>query len=152
MRRPHLVVLGACALALSWAGPQGAGAATTWVVHAAAGSSGEAQAQALPAAPGGVSASCAAPSTAKTIKVSWSAVTHATNYAIYQATSTTATPGTYTKVTTVTTTSYTTATLSTATNYWYKVATDVGTNWAGAQSAATLESTINSANPYCVQP
>lgn len=152
-RRPHLVVLGAVALVLStWLLSPAAWGATNWVVHLAAASSGQAQAQALPAAPSGVTAACNAPTTTKVIKVTWSAVAHATNYAVYQATSTTSTPGTYTKVTTVTTTSYTSGTLTAGTNYWYKVATDIGTNWAGAQSSATGESTINSANPYCIQP
>ena len=152
--RDPLAVLGGAALALllTWPAPPAAWAASTWTVQLAASSSGEAQSQALPAAPSGVAAACAAPTTSKTIKVTWSAVTHATNYAIYQATSTTSTPGTYTKVTTVTTLSYTTAALTAGTNYWYKVVTDIGTNWASAQSSATGESTINSANPFCVQP
>jgi len=150
-RRPHLVVLGAVALVLStWAGSSEAWAATKWVVSLGAGSSGHAQAQALPVAPSGVTSSCNAPTTTKVVKVTWSAVAHATNYAVYQATSTTATPGTYTKLTTVTTTSYTSGTLTAGTNYWYKVVTDIGTNWAGAQSAATAERTINAANPFCV--
>jgi len=104
-RRPHLVVLGTLALVLSTVVlSSGAWAATNWVVHVAAGSSGEAHGQALPVAPSGVTSACNAPTTSKVVKVTWSAVAHATNYAVYQATSTTATPGTYTKITTVTTT------------------------------------------------
>jgi len=132
--------------------PQAALAATSWVVQLAAGSKGEGQAQVLPAAPTGVTATCNAPTTSKVIKATWNAVTHATNYAVFQATSTTSTPGTYTKITTVTTTSWTSGTLTTGTNYWYKVVTDIGTNWTSAQSTATGESTINSATPFCVQP
>ncbi len=162
-RRPRLVVfVGAAvalsclalastlALALALALAQSASAATNWVVQLTAGSSGHAQAQALPVAPGSVTATCNAPTTSKVVKVTWGAVTHATNYSVYQATSTTSTPGTYTKVTTVTTTSWTSGTLTAGTNYWFKVATTIGTNWAGAQSAATAERSINAANPFCV--
>jgi len=153
-RRPLVLVLTAgAAVALSWSGlAPAAWAASSWTVQPAASSSGQAQAQALPAAPSGVAAACNAPSTSKVIKVTWSAVAHATNYALYQATSTTSTPGAYTKVTTLTTTSWTSGTLTAGTNYWYEVVTDIGTNWASAASTATGESTINSANPYCVQP
>jgi len=126
-------------------------AAGNWVVHAAAGSSGEAHAQALPSAPTGVSAACAAPTTAKTIKVSWSAVTHATNYSVYD--STTSATGTYTLVASgVATTSWTSAALTTGTNYWFEVTVNFGSNWASAKSGATGESTINGTNPFCVQP
>jgi hypothetical protein len=98
-----------------------------------------------------VSAACAAPSTAKTIKVTWSAVTHATVYAIWQ--STTTATGTYSSVATgVSGTSWTSCTLTAATNYWYEVVADVGTNWAGPKSSASGESTINASNPFCVQP
>ena len=64
-----------------------------WAVHVAAVNSGEAHAQALPTAPTPTSA-CTSPASAKTVKVSWTAVTHATAYAVYQS-NTTAT-GTYT--------------------------------------------------------
>ena len=141
------------AAAVGWSGlSPPAWAATTWAVHAASSTSGQAQALTLPAAPGGVGAACSAPSTSKVLKVTWSAVAHATGYVLSQATSTTSTPGAYAKVTTLTTTSYTTGTLSAGTNYWYEVVTDIGTNWASAASTATGESTINSANPYCTQP
>lgn len=151
-RRCFLTALATIVLILSSCLDQAATATTNWLVVLAAGSSGEAQAKALPAAPGAVTATCNAPTTSKVIKVTWSAVTNATNYAVYQATSTSSTPGTYSKVTTVTTTSWTSGTLTAGTNYWYEVVTTIGTNWAGAQSAATGESTINSGNPYCTQP
>jgi len=122
-----------------------------WVVHAAAVSSGEAKAQALPSAPTGVSAACAAPTTAKTIKISWSAVTHATNYSVYD--STTSATGTYGVIASgVTTTSWTSGSLSSGTNYWFEVATNVGSNWTSSKSAATGESTVNGSNPFCIQP
>ena len=74
----------------------GAWAAGNWVVHAAAVTSGEAHAQALPSAPTGVTAACVAPTTSKTIKVSWTAVSHATTYSVYE--STTTATGTYSLV------------------------------------------------------
>lgn len=129
--------------------PLAASAATGWMVQLVASSKGETKAQALPVAPTSVSATCNAPTTSMVIKVTWNGITHATNYAVYQATSTTSTPGSYTKLTTVTTTSWISGTLTAGTNYWYKVVTDVGTNWAGAQSAATTERSITSANPFC---
>jgi hypothetical protein len=126
--------------------------ASNWLVHTAAVSrSGEARAQALPSAPAGVSAACAAPTTAQTIKVSWSAVTHATAYAVYD--STTSATGTYSLVASgVATTSWTSSALASSTNYWFEVATNVGNNWTSAKSSATGESTINFSTPYCIQP
>ena len=115
-------------------------AAANWTVKLTAGSSGEAKAQALPAAPSPTS-SCASPATGKKVTVTWAAVTHATGYAIYQS-NTTAT-GTYTLQTTVTTLTWTSAALATG-NYWYEVVTDIGTNWASAKSAATAQRTISS--------
>ena len=106
-----------------------AGAAGNWLVHTAVVThAGEARAQALPSAPAGVSASCAAPTTAKTIKVSWSAVTHATAYTVYD--STTSATGTYSLIASgVSTTSWTSSALTSTTNYWFEVATNVGSNW-----------------------
>lgn len=128
-----------------------ASAASNWLVHSATVSAGEAHALALPSAPAGVSASCAAPTTAKTIKVSWSAVTHATAYAVYD--STTSATGTYTLIASgVTTTSWTSSALTSTTNYWFEVATNVGSNWTSAKSSASAESTMNASNPFCVQP
>jgi hypothetical protein len=127
-----------------------AAGATSWIVVLHTNSAGEGHAQALPAAPASPAAACAAPTTAKTIKVTWTAVTHATAYSVYD--STTSATGTYTLVAGgIATNSYTTAALATG-NYWFEVTASVGTNWAGAKSSATGESTINSANPFCVQP
>ncbi len=72
-------------------------ATANWTVHVATVNSGEAHAQALPTAPTPTSA-CTSPASAKTVKVSWTAITHATGYAVYQS-NTTAT-GTYTLQTT----------------------------------------------------
>ena len=126
-----------------------ASGATSWIVVLHASSAGEGHAQALPAAPTSVAASCPAPTTSKTIKVTWNAVTHATSYSIYD--STTSATGTYTLVASVTTTSWTSGTLATG-NYWYEVTASIGTNWASAKSSASGESTVNSITPFCVQP
>ena len=85
---------------------------------------------------------CTSPASAKTVKVSWTAVTHATAYAVYQ--SDTTANGTYTLQTSgVATTSWTTAALTTG-DYWYEVVTDVGSNWASTKSAASAERVISS--------
>ena len=149
MQRGALLVVVMFGFALSLLAPSGtAWAATNWVVHVATTNSGEAHAQALPAAPASPAAACTSPASSKTIKVSWSAVTHATAYAVYE--STTTVGGTYTLVMSgVTATSWTTGVLGTG-NYWFEVLADVGTNWASAKSTATGESTINSSS--CIQP
>jgi len=132
-------------------GARAVDAATNWAVHVASTNSGEAHAQVLPAAPASPAASCAAPTTSKTIKVTWSAVTHATTYSVFEAT--TSATGTYSSVATgVTTTSWTSGTLTAGTNYWFEVTALIGTNWTSVKSAATGESTINSSNPFCIQP
>jgi hypothetical protein len=118
--------------AWAWASPEFTVA--TWTVQLAV-------AQALPTASTPTSA-CTSPASAKTVKVSWTAVTHATTYAVYQS-NTTAT-GTYTLQTSgVTATSWTTTAL-TAGDYWYEVVADVGSNWASTKSAASAERVISS--------
>ena len=117
----------------AWATPN-------WVVHVATVNSGEAKAQALPAAPTPTS-SCASPASSKKVTVTWAAVTHATGYAIYQ--SNTTANGTYTLQTTVTALTWTSAGLATG-SYWYEVVTNIGTNWASAKSTATAQRTISS--------
>ena len=149
MRRGALLVVVLFGFALSLLVTSGtAWAVTNWVVHVATTNSGEARAQALPAAPASPAAACTSPASSKTIKVSWTAVTHATAYAVYE--STTSASGTYTLATSgVTGTSWTTAVLGTG-NYWFEVLADIGSNWASAKSTATGESTINSSS--CIQP
>ena len=124
-------------------------AATNWVVHQTVGTA-EAHAQALPAAPASPAATCPAPTSAKTIKVTWTSVTHATGYTIYD--STTSATGTYASIGTATTSPWTSGTLTSGTNYWFEVIADIGSNWSSVKSSATGESTINAASPYCVQP
>ncbi len=111
MQRGALLVVVLFGLALSLLATSGtAWAATNWVVHVATTNSGEAHAQALPAAPASPAAACTSPASTKTVKVSWSAVTHATAYAVYE--STTTATGTYTLVMSgVTATSWTTGVL-----------------------------------------
>ena len=133
-----------CTSGSAWAG-------TNWVVNLATGSKGEAHALALPAAPAGPAASCNAPATSKTIKVTWSAVTHATTYSVYD--STTSATGTYTLTASgVATTSWTSGTLTSGTRYWFEVVADVGSNWSSVKSAATGSSVINTLTPFCTQP
>jgi hypothetical protein len=121
--------------------------ATNWVLALRSGSAGEAKAQAGPAAPTGVKAACTS-SSAATVKVSWTAVSRATAYTIYEAT--TSATGTYSSVATgVTAVSWTSAALA-AGNYWFEVSARTGTNWVGTNSSASGESTISSSG--CVQP
>jgi hypothetical protein len=142
MRRGALLVAALVAGTLSLLVSSGtAWAAANWTVHVATVNSGEAQARALPTAPTTTSA-CTSPASAKTVKVSWTAVTHATAYAVYQS-NTTAT-GTYTLQTSgVATTSWTTAALATG-DYWYEAVADVGSNWVSAKSAASAERIVSS--------
>ena len=143
MRRGALLVVVMLGFSLSLLCTSGAAWATTnWLVHVATTNSGHAQAQALPAAPASPTSACTSPASTKTVKVSWTAVTHATSYAVYE--STTTAGGTYTLVMSgVTATSWTTGVLATG-NYWFEVLADVGTNWASAKSTATAERTISS--------
>lgn len=128
-----------------------ADAASNWLVQVAAGSKGEGHASILPAAPTSTAASCAAPTTSKTIKVTWNAVTHATTYSVYD--STTSAGGTYSLIASgVSTTSWTSGALTSGTNYWFEVVAIVGSHWASVKSSATGESTINIISPFCVQP
>ena len=121
------------------------------MVSLAASSKGEAQSQTLPSAPAGPSAACAAPTTSKTITVTWSSVIHASSYSIYDSTS--SATGTYSLLASgVSGTSWTSGTLTAGKNYWFEATALVGSNWTSAKSSATGESTINSSNPFCVQP
>jgi hypothetical protein len=141
MRRGALLVAVVITSALGLVLSSGTAWATAnWTVHVATVNSGEAHAQVLPTAPTPTSA-CTSPASAKTVKVSWTAITHATAYAVYQ--SDTTASGTYTLQTSgVATTSWTTAALTTG-DYWYEVVADVGSNWASTKSAASAERVIS---------
>ena len=120
---------------------------SNWVLSLAAGSKGEAQTTAAPAAPTGVSDVCVSPSL-KQVTVSWNAVTNATTYTVLK--STTVSTGSYSSTATgVTTTSWTSGSLANG-NDWFKVEAYVGTHWVSAQSTATGETTISTSG--CVQP
>ncbi len=131
---------------LVWAGPT---SASTWALVLHVGSKGEAKAQAAPSAPTGVSAACVS-SSLQEVVVSWSAVTHASSYTVYDST-TSSSSGYAAAATGVSGTTWTSGTLSAA-NYWFEVAVYVGTNWVSTKSAATGESTISSSGTKCTQP
>ncbi len=121
--------------------------ASNWVPALRTGSSGEARAQAAPAAPGGVSATCVS-SSGKTVTISWGAVAHATSYTVGEATSLS---GPYTAAKqNLTATSWTTGTLAVA-NYWFEVMDCLGSNWQSAYSTPTVEITIASTGTECKQ-
>jgi hypothetical protein len=89
-------------------------------------------------------------STLQEVKVTWSAVTHATSYTIYDST-TSSSSGYASEATGQTGTSWTSGTL-TAANYWFEVAAYVGTKWVSVNSAATGETTIKTSGTKCTQP
>ena len=136
-RSALLVAVGILTVLSLMASSGAAWGAANWTVHSAAGGSGEAQSQPIPAAPVATSA-CAS---GKKVTVTWAAITHATNYGVYQ--STTTATGTYTLQQTVTVATWTSGTLA-AGNYWYEVVANIGTNWASVKSAATAQRTISS--------
>ena len=137
----RLTTLAAACTLIAAAGvwvPAPATAAGTWHPALATGSHGEAQSQAGPAAPANPAAVCSG--LGLSIKVSWSAVTHASTYTVYQ--STTAATGPYSSVASgVTGTSWTSGILTTG-NYWYEVTATVGSAWTSVKSAATAQRTI----------
>ena len=119
---------------------------SNWIPTLHTGSSGEAKSTAAPGAPTGVSATCTS-SSAKTVKVAWSAVTHATSYTVSQS-STSATSGYSVVATGVTARNWTTGSLSTG-KYWYAVAATVGTHWASVHSSGVGSRTIADVTPLC---
>jgi hypothetical protein len=139
-RSALLVVVGFLTALSLLVSPGTAWATANWTVHLASGGSGEARAQTLPAAPSPTSA-CASPASGRKVTVTWTAITHATNYGVYQ--STTSATGTYTLQATVTVATWTSAALA-AGHYWYEVVATIGSNWASAKSAATAERTTTS--------
>lgn len=123
--------------------------ASTWAVPLHTASSGEAQAGPALPAPGSPAAACTSPS-GKTIKVTWSAVPHATSYTVYEST-TSSSSGYSVAASGVATTSWTTGTLANG-HYWFEVAALAGTNWVSSKSAATARTTITTATTSCSQP
>lgn len=127
------LALGACVGLSALAEPQAADAATNWVIARTALKGGLGHADPLPAAPGGIDAKCVSV-VGWTIKVTWNAVPHATNYTIYRSTG-----GAFSSYATVGggTTTYSDSSFSILTSYRYTVAATIGTNWSGPQSAAS---------------
>jgi cellulose 1,4-beta-cellobiosidase len=120
--------------------------ASNWALSIKTASTAEAQTQAAPPVPTGVSAACVSPTQQK-VTVTWSAVAHAATYTIYKSATL---AGSYSSTATgVTTTTWTSGVLATGNDY-FKVAAYVGTKWVGAESAATGESTISGSG--CTQP
>lgn len=120
-----------------------ASAHATWAIGVGGTRAGEATAAAAPAVPTGVAAACTSANGA-TIKVTWSAVTHATTYTIWQST-TSATSGFSVTATGVTGTSWTSGTLANG-KYWFEVSARSGANWTSPNSTATAKRTISTNN------
>lgn len=91
-----------------------AATASSWSVTAT-GTPGEARASAAPAAPGSPTSTCVS-GNSNTVTVAWSAVTHASNYRVYQAT---ASAGPFTLAATVTATTWTSSALTGAPTTYY---------------------------------
>ncbi len=107
-------------------------ASTNWHISLAAASHGEARATSL-ATPSGTAGTCVSP-TGATIKVTWSATTHASSYTVYDST-TSSSSGFAIVAASVVGTSWTSGSLAAAT-YWFKVTAHVGT-WTSSQSASS---------------
>lgn len=121
--------------------------ANGWTVSTAALPSGLAQSL-DPQPPATVTASCPAPSTDRSITVSWSPVEHATSYVVYRST-TSATSGFGEVATGITTTTWTDTALKKGT-YWYAVAAVAGSpTWISPLSDPSAERTIGT-TPRCV--
>jgi hypothetical protein len=137
MKRPLRTSTLIAAIAVALFGCTSIAVATAWVVGLNTGSKGQGHSQTQPPAPSGTpTATCVSTST-QTVKVAWTAVTHATTYTIYD--STTGSSGTYNSLATgVATNPYTTASLAAGT-YYFKVAAVVGSSpgWTGVQSTNT---------------
>jgi hypothetical protein len=113
-----------------------------WRIALNPASSSEAEATSTPA-PANVKAACAI---GATVKVTWTAVSHAASYTIWQST-TSATSGFTSVASGVTGTSWTSSSLGKGT-YWFEVSARIGSNWNGPTSTASAQRTI-SANGSC---
>jgi hypothetical protein len=133
-RYRRLIAVAAVGLALGCAGA----ALGAWTVALNAGSTAEGQSPAKPPAPATPTAAC---STGTKVTVSWTALTGAKNYTVYDGPSAT---GPWTSLSTVTTTSFTTASLTPAGTYYFAVVmTTNDANWpSSAQSTASAPRTI----------
>lgn len=119
--------------------PYACAASTNWSINTGS-AVGEAQGAAAPAAPTGVTATCNG-LIGDTVVVSWSAVSRATSYGIYE--STTSSSSGFSEMTTgITATSWTSPSLSSG-SYWFRVTAYIGGNWQGAQSSSSAQRTIS---------
>jgi hypothetical protein len=130
-RRRIVLALAACALIISTA--PAASAVTNWTIQLATGSNGKARGDTAPAAPTGVSATCQGVLLNNKIVVSWSAVTHASTYQVYFATSSN---GTYSTIGSPVAGTTTTVTVGSLGSYWFKVQALAGTHWTSPLSSA----------------
>ena len=138
-RRRRLVTSLAGAVAVWCTATAPAASASNWLDTAATGSTGEAQAQGLPAAPTGAASSCQS-STVSKVTVAWNTVTHATAYSVFQST-TSSTSGFSLAASGISTSPWTSGNLSSG-NYWFKVTATEGSNWSSGQSSSTIEATV----------
>lgn len=121
--------------------------ASGWTVATTARPSGLAQSL-DPQPPAAVTASCPAPSSDRSIIVSWSPADHATSYVVYRST-TSATSGFGEVATGITTTTWTDTALKKGT-YWYTVAAVAGSpTWISPMSDPSAGRTIGT-TPRCL--
>jgi hypothetical protein len=124
----------------------GAASASGWAVRAAPAATGAAQSEAV-TTPTGVTATCTAPSTAKTVTVTWAAVAHAT-YTVSQS-STSSTAGYAVVATGLASASWTSGALKQNSTYWFEVSATLGGTWTSAASSPTAGNTIHAKAPFC---
>jgi hypothetical protein len=138
VRRGRLATIAMAGTAFfGWAVPAWA---STWAINVTSASQvAEAKAQAQPAAPVSVSASCVALQTKVT--VAWGGVTAATSYSVYES-NTSSSTGFALAASGLTTTSWTSTSL-TAGSYWFTVVAYQGSNWASAMSLPAGPRTIS---------
>lgn len=119
--------------------------ASTWTLGLAGGSAAIAQSLQI-SAPSNVTSSCPAPATSKAVRVSWTAISHAT-FNIFQST-TSSTSGFSLVATGVTGSSWTSGQLASAT-YWYQVSASFSSAWTSARSVSTASRKISNTSPLC---
>jgi hypothetical protein len=119
--------------------------ASNWTLSLRSGSSAEAHAQGLPAAPTAVTSACTTPASNKQITVTWGSVSNATDFEVWQSFNS----ASYTSVGTLTATAWASGTGLAAGTYSYEVETEVGTNWTSSRSSPTATMTIKNGVKGC---
>jgi hypothetical protein len=134
---PRLLLgVGAFAVMIALACPSRAWA--SWPIAPSTPTSAQSESAGAPGAPANPSAACVS-TLSDEIKVSWSAVTRANNYSVYDETTLS---GSYSLIASgVTQTTWTSSGLATGT-YTFEVRAYSGSNWSGPNSAATGDVTI----------